>query len=101
MYTLLQTEEFQEWLDALSDKRAQIRIAARLRQAEAGNLGDWAPVGGPVSELRVDFGPGYRLYFTRRGKILIIMLAGGDKSTQRRDIKRAQRIASELELDHD
>ena len=101
MYTLLQTEEFQEWLDALSDKRAQIRLAARLRQAEAGNLGDWVPVGGPVSELRVDFGPGYRLYFTRRGKILIIMLAGGDKSTQRRDIKRAQRIASELELDHD
>jgi putative addiction module killer protein len=101
VYTLLQTEEFQEWLDALTDKRAQLRIAARLRLAEAGNLGDWGPVGGPVSELRVDVGPGYRLYFTRRGKILIIMLAGGDKSTQKRDIKRAQRIASELEIDND
>ena len=99
MYTLLQTENFQEWLDALSDKRAQVRIAARLRLVEAGNLGDWGAVGGPVSELRVDYGPGYRLYFTRRGKILIILLAGGDKSTQKRDIKRAQRIASELEID--
>jgi putative addiction module killer protein len=101
VYTLLQTEEFREWLDALSDKRAQLRIAARLRQAEAGLLGDWGPAGGEVSELRVDTGPGYRLYFTRRGKILIIMLAGGDKSSQKRDIKRAQRIASELELDHE
>jgi len=61
MYTVLQTEEFQSWLDDLSDKRAQIRISARLRLPEAGNLGDWGPVGGPVSELRVDFGPGYRL----------------------------------------
>jgi len=101
VYTLLQTEEFQEWLDALSDKRVQLRIAARLRQVEAGLLGDWKPAGGEVSELRVDAGPGYRLYFTRRGKILIIMLAGGDKSSQKRDIKRAQRIASELELDHE
>jgi putative addiction module killer protein len=97
MYTVLQTEEFQTWLDDLSDKRAQIRISARLRLAEAGNLGDWGPVGGPVSELRVDFGPGYRLYFTRRGNLLIIMLAGGDKSSQKRDIKRAHKIASELE----
>ena len=101
MYTLLQTEEFREWLDALTDKRVQIRIAARLRLAEAGNLGDWKPTGGVVSELRVDVGPGYRLYFTRRGKILIIMLAGGDKSSQKRDIGRAQKIASQLELDHD
>jgi len=99
MYTILQTDEFQIWLDELSDKRAQIRIAARLRLAEAGNLGDWASVGGLVSELRVDIGPGYRLYFTRRGNLLIIMLAGGDKSSQKRDIKRAQRVASALELE--
>lgn len=98
MYTLYQTQEFQDWLDGLSDRRAQIRIAARLRLAEAGNLGDWQPVGGEVSELRVNFGPGYRLYFTRRGKLLIIMLAGGDKSSQKRDINRAQRIAATLEL---
>lgn len=99
MYSVQQTEEFQDWLDDLSDKRAQLRIAARLRLAEAGNLGDWGPVGGPVSELRVDYGPGYRLYFIRRGNLLIIMLAGGDKSSQKRDIKRAHKIASDLELE--
>ena len=99
MYTVLQTDEFQAWLDELTDIRAQIRIAARLRLVEAGSLGDWASVGGLVSELRIDFGPGYRLYFTRRGNLLIVMLAGGDKSSQKRDIKRAQRIASSLELE--
>ena len=78
---------------------SQVRIAARLRLAEAGNLGDWKSVGGEVSEMRVDFGPGYRLYFTRRGNILIVMLAGGDKSTQTRDIQRAQRILNHLELE--
>ncbi|MBX3280758.1 MAG: type II toxin-antitoxin system RelE/ParE family toxin [Acidobacteria bacterium] len=97
MYTVRQTEEFQNWLDHLTDRRAQVRIAARIRQAELGNLGDWKPVGGNVSEMRVDIGAGYRLYFTRRRKVLIIMLAGGDKSSQRRDIKRAQRIADQLE----
>lgn len=74
-------------------------MIARLRQAEAGNLGDREPVGGEISEMRVHFGPGYRLYFTRRGSILIIMLAGGDKSSQARDIRRAQRIASEIGID--
>ena len=74
----------------------QIRIVARLRMVEAGNLGDWVTVGGAVSEMRVRFGPGYRLYFTRRGGVVIVMLAGGDKATQARDIKRAQRIAAEL-----
>ena len=99
MFTVRQTLEFQAWLDALKDMRAQIRIAARLRLAEAGNLGDWKPVGGDVSEMRVDVGPGYRLYFTRRASVLIVMLAGGDKSSQARDIKRAQRILRELELE--
>jgi putative addiction module killer protein len=83
----------------LDDQRAQVRIAARLRQAEAGNLGDWKSVGGEISELRVNFGPGYRLYFTRREKILIVMLAGGDKSSQAADIRRAKRILEQLELD--
>lgn len=90
------TEELIEWLDGLKDKRAQVRIAARLRQVEAGNLGDWGPVEGEVSELRVHFGPGYRLYFTRRGKVIIVMLNAGDKSTQRKDIRRALKIASEI-----
>jgi putative addiction module killer protein len=99
VFTVRLTQEFQDWLDALKDLRARVRIAARLRLAEAGNLGDWKPVGGEVSEMRVDFGPGYRLYFTRRGGILIVMLAGGDKSTQARDIKRAQLILKELELE--
>ena len=99
MFTVRQTEEFQDWLDALKDTRAQVRIAARIRLAEAGNLGDWKTVGGEVSEMRVDTGPGYRLYFTRRGSILIIMLAGGNKSTQSRDIKRAQKMLTQLEID--
>jgi putative addiction module killer protein len=98
MFTVQQTQEFQGWLDGLK-VRAQVRIAARLRLAEAGSLGDWKSVGGEVSEMRVDYGPGYRLYFTRRGSVLIVMLAGGDKSTQTRDIKRAQRIVKELEID--
>lgn len=99
VFTVRLTQEFQDWLDALKDLRAQVRIAARLRLAEAGNLGDWKPLGGEVSEMRVDFGPGYRLYFTRRGSVLIVILAGGDKSTQVRDIKRAQLILKELELE--
>lgn len=99
MFTVRQTQEFQDWLDALKDQRAQVRIAARLRLAEAGNLGDWKPVGNEVSEMRVAFGPGYRLYFTRRESILIVILAGGDKSTQARDIRRAQQILKHLELD--
>jgi len=99
MFTVLQTEEFQGWLDALKDVRAQVRIAARLRMAETGNLGDWKSVGGALSGMRVDVGPGYRLYFTRRQHILIVMLAGGDKSTQARDIRRAQKLLAQSELE--
>jgi len=99
MFTLRQTQEFQDWLDDLKDKKAQLRIVARLRLAEAGHLGDWKPVGNEVSEMRVDFGPGYRRYFTKRQNILVVMLAGGDKSTQARDVKRAQKILHQLELE--
>lgn len=99
MYTVRQTPEFQVWLDGLTDRRAQARITARLRQVEFGNLGDWKSVGDKVSELRVDVGPGYRLYFTHRRNVIIVMLAGGDKSSQKRDINRAQRIAGELEAE--
>lgn len=97
MFTVRLTSEFEAWLDGLRDKKAQVRIAARLQLAEAGNLGDWSSIAGAISEMRVNFGPGYRLYFTRRGRILIVMLNGGDKSTQARDIKRAQQILKELE----
>lgn len=96
MYLVRQTEEFREWLDRLRDQQAQVRIAARIRHAEAGNLGDAKSVGGGISEMRVDVGPGYRLYFTRRGNIVIVLLCGGDKASQQRDIRRAQRIASEI-----
>lgn len=96
MFTVLQTEEFVAWLDALKDKRAQVRIAARLRQVEAGSLGDWQPIESEVSEMRVLFGPGYRLYFVRRGRVIVLVLNAGDKSTQRRDIRRALKLAAEL-----
>lgn len=100
MFTVRQTQQFQDWLDGLTDLKAQLRIVARLRQAEAGNnLGGWKPVGHEVSEMRIAFGPGYRLYFTKRQNILIVMLAGGEKSTQARDIKRAQKILQQLELE--
>lgn len=96
MFTVRQTEEFVAWLDALKDKRAQVRIAARIRQVEAGSLGDWQPVEGEVSEMRVHHGPGYRLYFVRRGRIVVILLNAGPKSNQARDIRRAVKLASEL-----
>lgn len=96
MFTVHQTEAFVTWLDELKDKRAQVRIAARLRQAESGSLGDWQPVEGEVSEMRVHHGPGYRLYFVRRGRIIVVLLNAGEKSTQKRDIRRAQKLAMKL-----
>ena len=96
MYTVRQTEAFVAWLDDLKDKRAQVRIAARLRQTEAGSLGDWQAVEGELSEMRVHYGPGYRLYFVRRGRVIVVMLNAGDKSTQQRDIRRALKLVAEL-----
>jgi putative addiction module killer protein len=98
VYEVHVTDEFQEWLDGLRDRRAQARIALRLSFVEAGTLGDWRPVGHCVSEMRVDVGAGYRLYFMRRERIIIVMLGGGDKSTQSRDIAFAQRLAAEWDL---
>ena len=99
MLTVQLTTEFQDWLDGLADKRAQIRIVARLRQAEADNLGDWGPIQGGLSEMRVHYGPGYRLYFIRKGNVVIFLLTGGTKSTQARDIKKAKRLLQELDVD--
>lgn len=96
MYSIKQTDTFVKWLSGLRDTRAKARIVARLRMAASGNLGDVKSVGNGVSEMRVDVGPGYRLYYTRRGEIVIVLLVGGDKSSQARDIQRAQNLAQEV-----
>lgn len=90
------TTEFTSWLDAIEDDRDRRRIAVRLARVEAGLVGDAEPVGEGVSELRLHFGPGYRVYFVRRGHELIWLLCGGDKSSQSRDIKRAKELAKTL-----
>jgi putative addiction module killer protein len=92
-----QTDIFSAWLDRLSDRRAASRIASRIVRLRNGLLGDVKPVGGGVSELRIDHGPGYRLYFVLRGDELIILLCGGSKKSQARDIARAKLMAMELE----
>jgi len=96
MIELRQTAVFSRWLRKLRDQRAKARIAARIRRAAFGNLGDVRPVGAGVSEMRIDYGPGYRVYFVMRGDRLIVLLCGGDKSTQDGDIERAKAIAREL-----
>ena len=90
------TEVFAKWLDRLRDARAKARILLRLRRLSLGNFGDWKPVGNCVSELRIDYGPGYRIYLTRRGNSVVILLSGGIKKSQSRDIKRAIALAQEL-----
>jgi putative addiction module killer protein len=92
-----QTERFSKWLLGLRDERARARILKRLDRAQGGNLGDVAPVGEGVSEMRIFYGPGYRVYFVQRGKALIVLLCGGDKSTQRVDIEEAKAMAKEIE----
>ena len=96
MYTVLRSDAFDTWLKGLKDKQAVVRILARIRSAEAGNLGDVKPVGEGVSEMRVHHGPGYRLYFMRQGKVVYLLLLGGAKRTQKRDIERALDMAREL-----
>jgi putative addiction module killer protein len=90
------TELFAEWLDRLRDLQGRARVQARLERLAGGNPGDVRPVGEGVSELRINYGPGYRVYFKQRGREIIILLAGGDKSTQARDIKSALRLARNL-----
>ena len=90
------TDVFAQWLDELRDIRARARVQARIQRLAAGNPGDVKPVGESVSEMRIDYGPGYRVYFTRRGNEVVILLAGGDKSTQDTDIKTAQGLARNL-----
>ena len=95
MYTILRSASFDRWLGRLRDHRAVNRIVARLLAAEDGHLGDVRSVGGGVSEMRIQYGPGYRIYFITRGAELIVLLCGGDKDSQRRDIERAKRMATE------
>lgn len=95
MFEIVQSETFRVWLSGLKDRQAVARIHARLDRAVGGNLGDVRPVRNGVAEMRIDHGPGYRLYFIRRGPVLIVLLAGGDKRTQDADIDHAIRIAQE------
>ena len=95
MYTILRSATFDRWLRRLRNRQAVTRIVARLLAAEDGHLGDVKSVGGGVSEMRIQQGPGYRIYFITRGTDLIVLLCGGDKDSQRRDIERAQRMATE------
>src|SRR5437016_8075604 len=91
-----QTDVFAAWFAALRDREARARITVRLRRLSLGNPGDVKPVGGGVSEMRIDYGRGYRVYFVRRGDVLVILLCGGDKRTQERDIARALAMVREL-----
>ncbi|OWJ66896.1 type II toxin-antitoxin system RelE/ParE family toxin [Inquilinus limosus] len=95
MRSIVETVAFSRWIDALEDQRAVARIAVRIDRLAAGHPGDAKPVGDGVSELRIDYGPGYRVYFTQRGDVTVILLCGGDKSTQAKDITRAKALAKE------
>ena len=97
MLEIRQTEEYARWFAGLRDKRAQASIDRRIARLASGNAGDARPVGEGVSELRINYGPGYRVYYTQRGKFLVVVLAGGDKSSQNRDIRRALALARDLQ----
>lgn len=97
MYTIKRTEEFKDWLFGLKDGMTHRRLARRLDRAQGGNLGDVKPVGECVFEMREFFGPGWRMYYVQRGDVLIVMLGGGDKSTQSADIAKAIKLASTFE----
>ncbi|PJI49073.1 MAG: addiction module antitoxin RelB [Pseudomonas sp.] len=96
-YQLKQTAQFDHWLSGLRDARGKVAILRRLDRVRSGHFGDFRSVGIGVSEIRLDIGPGYRVYFTRRGDVVILLLCGGDKSSQQRDIKLAQQLAGAIE----
>ena len=96
MLEVRQTIEYSEWFDGLRDREAQARINSRIRRLSLGNPGDVRPVGHGVSELRIEHGPGYRVYFVQHGAVLVVLLAGGDKRTQDRDIQTALALARNL-----
>jgi putative addiction module killer protein len=96
MIEIRKTETFTKWLDGLNDIRARARILVRIERLAQGNPGDVKPVGEGVSELRIDYGPGYRVYYKKQGQSIVILLAGGDKRTQSRNINTALRLARNL-----
>ena len=96
MIEVRKTENFTKWLDGLNDIHARARILARIERFIVGNPGDVKPVGGGVSELRINYGPGYRVYYKKQGHKILILLAGGDKRTQAKDIKKALQLAQNL-----
>ncbi len=96
MIEIRQTIEYARWFGALRDRTAKARIDIRLRRLSLGNPGDAKPVGDGISELRIDYGPGYRIYYVQQGSTLVVLLAGGDKSSQERDIRLAKQIARDL-----
>ena len=96
MIEVRKTEVYAKWLDSLRDARARARVLVRVERLAAGNPGDIRPVGEGVSELRIDYGPGYRVYFRKRGRMIVVLLAGGDKRTQSQDIETALRLARNL-----
>jgi putative addiction module killer protein len=98
MTKLITTPEFDSWLSRVRDRQAAMAIVGRLSRARLGNLGHWRAVGDGISEMKIDVGKGYRVYFKQRGDVLVIILCGGDKSTQAADIKRAKVIAKDLEF---
>ncbi|NYT63234.1 type II toxin-antitoxin system RelE/ParE family toxin [Alcaligenaceae bacterium] len=97
MFTIKKTSEFEQWIDSLKDGMTRIRLAKRLDKAQRGNMGDVEPVGEGVTEMREHFGPGWRMYYVQRGEVLIVMLGGGDKSTQKADIQHAIALAKTLQ----
>ena len=96
MIDVRKTEEFDDWLSALKDYKAVAKIAARVERLALGNPGDVKPVGEGISEMRIPYGPGYRVYYTQTRKEVVLLLCGGDRATQDKDIKRAKEIAAEL-----
>lgn len=96
MFEVRQTEGFARWIDGLADRDVAGRIAKRIVRLQAGLFGDVKSVGGGVSELRIDHGPGYRVYFARRGRRILLLLSGGDKRTQERDIDKAKTLAAQM-----
>lgn len=100
MIVIEQSETFRHWLGKLKDRRARTIIAARLDRLAEGLPGDVEPIGGGLSELRIHYGPGYRVYFQQRGDVLIVLLCGGDKKSQSRDIQKAKKIADEWGRQH-